>query len=358
MLAPEEWLHICKLPREPFLFHSYQLLNKLTAEFLRESPRILELGCGPNSPLLSFFASRWPGAPIHQIDALEGVVSEAAKWNPLGKVEQMYLTDLGSIASGSKDLVIAMSVFDQNPEMNSGKIAAEIHRVLADDGVVVYIHNEELNLPATADSFARRPSNSRLLVPSPIWSHTNDNDYSSGERQAIEAALTTQRSELAPLYWYLRGIYPRLYDGSTAADASGKVTVPFLRDCNAAMMAQIRDSVRFLQEVMHIPLVHHSTSDLLKNLLNDQLFSEENGFRTLVSDTFEIRHRTLWSTYFGERPPVPYFIRGLTRFGYTTSQSPLPVARFRQELNDNPSIADDETLFVAYQYGLLAHKLH
>jgi SAM-dependent methyltransferase len=356
MIAKNDSLHVLRLPREPFLAHSSVLVKHLLSHVSPMRQQILELGCGFQSPLLPILRAGYENPYIHQIDAQPEVVAEASKWNPDGRVEQMLLTDMRTIPDQSKDLVIAMSVFDQNPEGNAKAVASEIHRVLKDDGFVVYIHNEELNLPATADSFVRRANQSRLLIPSNHWSPSNDLDYCSGARVEIEAALTTGRSELAPLFWFLRGIYPDRYGERSSHDAMGKVAVPFLRDCSADAMIQIRKSVEFLQTVMRVEVVHHSTSSLLKDLLEKKLFSAENGFRILSSDVFELRQTALWQNHFEERPPATYFVRGLTRFGFTSNSPPQTMLHYQQSLNQNPTLNENETMFIAYQYGFVASK--
>ncbi|MEQ1828575.1 MAG: class I SAM-dependent methyltransferase [Pirellula sp.] len=353
MSSTDESFHVVKLPREPFLSHSLALWEYLLGDFVNVSPKVLELGCGPQSPLLPWVQSRWPETRLHQIDAQPQVVSEAMKWNPRGFVEQMFLTDLSSIANRSKDLVIAMSVFDQNPVANSKQVASEIHRVLADSGRFVYIHNEELNLPATADSFSQR---SRLLLPSPNWLPQNDIDYCSGSKHDIETALSSGRPELAALAWYLHGIYPQLYGEVIAQKETGKVTVPFLRDCSAQAMEKIRESVRFLSEVLRVELNHHRTSSLLQELIENQIFSPDNGFEIVESGTYEIRHAFAWNEVFQDRPIANYFVRGLTRFGFASPCAQAPIHHYRQELNSNPPIDVDEKMFVAYQYGLTARK--
>ncbi len=366
MLAKNDSLHVLRLPREPFLAHSEVLLNSLLVETSQPCKRILELGCGPQSPLLPMLQRKWGNIHVHQVDALAEVVAEAAKFNPKGDVEQMLASDMSSIPSQSKDLVIAMSVFDQNPSSIAPVVAREIHRVLRDQGKVVYIHNEELNLPATADSFLNRNNESRFLLPSDSWNPTNDLEYCSGNRADIENAAKIFQQELGPLVWYLRGIYPQLYSERLNHDAVGKISVPFLRECSAPVMAQIRDSVKFLRTEKKIVLADHRTAILMGELIEQKLFSQEHGFQVIQSGVFEIRQRTNWKNHFNEKPPVQHFVRGLSRFGYTSESEPAARADFDQSLNrpepksaDPKSVdpkSDDDVLLVAYQYGCVALK--
>src|SRR5687767_10555678 len=174
------------LPRAPFLVHSDELLQYLLSFGPAQCQRALEIGCGPESPLLPMLRRRWPAIDVHQIDARPDVVAEAAQHHPDGKVQQMLASDMTGIASGSKQLVVAMSVFDQNAEDLLPAIAHEIHRVLVDDGVVVYIHNEEMNLPSAAASLLQRSSGRTLLLPSDRWQPGNDFEYCSADRNQVE----------------------------------------------------------------------------------------------------------------------------------------------------------------------------
>src|SRR5262245_40383408 len=134
MQLPAESLHAAQLPREPYLPHSRELLEYLLSFASQPCQRVLEIGCGPRSPLLPMMQQLWPDAGIHQIDPQPNVVAEAVRLNPRGKVEQMLASDMAPIQAGSKQLVIAMSVFDQNPDRVVSDVAAEVHRVLADGG--------------------------------------------------------------------------------------------------------------------------------------------------------------------------------------------------------------------------------
>lgn len=356
MLAQEDSSHVCKLPREPFLSHSEQLIQYLLDRCPVQTPRVLELGCGPQSPLVPILYKRWPDLVLNQMDALPEVVEQAAKWNSKGTVVRMFLTDMSPIPTSSLDLVIAMSVFDQNPEAWSPQIAKEIHRVLKPGGRVVYIHNEELNLPATADSFVNR-SLSQLLLPSPQWTVENDVDYCSASRLDVEKALASNDQKLAPVYWYLRGIYPTLYGEVRTPDASGKITVPFLRECGPVVTLRIRQAVAYLHEHFQVELKHHSTASLLRTVLEENLFSAGQQFEKEVSSVFELRSSQSWTDFFAERPTPQYFVRGLTRFGYTSRSQPAIRSDYDQSLNTNPTARENETMFIAYQYGFVARKI-
>ena len=361
MLAKNDSLHVLRLPREPFLAHSEVLLDSLLADVPQPCKRILELGCGPQSPLLPMLQRKWGDIHVHQIDALAEVVAEAAKFNPRGVVEQMLASDMSSIPSQSKDLVIAMSVFDQNPSSIAPAVAREIHRVLRDHGSVIYIHNEELNLPATADSFLNRHNEARLLLPSDSWNPTNDLEYCSGNRADIENAAKSFQQELGPLVWYVRGMYPQLYSERLIHDSVGKISVPFLRECTVPVMAQIRNSVKFLRTERKVILTDHRTAILMGELIEQKLFSPEHGFQVIQSGVFEIRQRTHWKNHFGEKPPVHHFVRGLSRFGFTSESEPAPRADFDQTLNRTElksvdTKSENDVLLVAYQYGCVALK--
>ena len=361
MLTKNDSPHVLRLPREPFLAHSEVLLNRLLVGIPQPCSRILELGCGPQSPLLPMLQRKWGDVHVHQIDALADVVAEATKFNTKGLVEQMLASDMSSILSRSKDMVVAMSVFDQNPSSIAPKVASEIHRVLRESGTVIYIHNEELNLPATADSFLELEGGARLVLPSDSWSPTNDFEYCTGSRVEIENATKSFRNELAPLVWYLRGLYPQLYGDRVNHDSVGKVTVPFLRECTAPVMAQIRNSVKYLRTEGKMILADCRTADLVGELIEQRLFSQEHGFRCVHSGVFEIRQTTHWKAQFNEKPPVQHFVRGVSRFGYTSESEPAPREDFDQSLNglglnSDAPISNDDVKLISYQYGCVAYK--
>ncbi|MGE3778912.1 MAG: class I SAM-dependent methyltransferase [Pirellulaceae bacterium] len=316
---------------------------------------VLEIGCGPDSPLLPILQRQRAGVHIHQIDAQADVVVAARQRNPAGLVQQMLASDMSGIASGSKDLVIAMSVFDQNPAMVLARMAREIHRVLAVNGLVVYVHNEELNLPATAASLLRHPTGPRLLLPRNRWQPPNEQEYSSGDEAQIARAWTGGGARLAPLEMYLRGVLPQRY-GQAAPTANGKIAVPFLRRCTPAVMDQVREAVAFLRDAMGVPLTDHPTADLLQNVVARALYSPEHGFCRLRSGMFEIRRCTPWRAWFEGKPPRTCFVRGVARFGAARADTPSPVPEFDQALNDLPAPREDELLLVGYQYGFVARK--
>jgi len=351
-----ESVHVAAFPRDPFLPHSEELLKYLLGFAPGPGQHVLEIGCGPRSPLLLMLQRLWPSADIHQIDALPEVVAEAAKFNPGGRVERMLASNMAAIPARSKQLVVAMSVFDQNPESIVAEIAEEVRRVLCDNGIAVYLHNEELNLPATAVSMLQHSSGPRLLLPSNSWKPTNDLEYCSGSKSDIEAALAGQGPELHPLQRYLRGIFPQLFGTRPVQSAEGKVEVPFLRECTFPVMSQIRRSVAALRQEWGVSLLDHRTPHLLHGHV-ERLFCQSHGFRILRSGVFELRRCTHWSASFLDRPPTPYFVRGITRFGYSSRFGPAPVTEYEQDLNRNPSKRDDDILWIGYQYGVVATKI-
>jgi hypothetical protein len=357
MQPPAESLHVAQLPREPFLVHSGELVEYLLSLAPQLCQRVLEIGCGPRSPLLPMLQRRWADAEIHQIDAQPSVVVEAAKFNPLGKVEQMLASNMASIEAGSKQLVISMSVFDQNPEQIAGTVAAEVHRVLTDDGIALYLHNEELNLPATAASMLRHASGPRLLLPSDTWKPTNDYEYCSADKRDMDRVFAEPREELAPLQWFIRGIHPQLFGDRPNQSAAGKIDVPFLRQCTVPVMNRVRRSVALLRNQYGVPLIDYRTTELLKNLVEDRLFCPAHGFRTLRSGVFELRSCTAWRDWFADRPATMNFVRGIARFGYSANVAPPPVTEFDQSLNRNPVRGEEDVLMIAYQYGFVAKKI-
>lgn len=350
-------LHVGVLPRVPFLAHSEELLRLLLATAPAAGSRILEIGCGPNSPLVPMLRRSISAAEIHQIDARPDVVAVAARQNPDCRVEQMLAANMAPIASASKHLVVAMSVFDQNAADLCPGIASEVLRILAPGGLLVYIHNEELNLPSTAASLLQRSAGQTLLLPSDSWQPGNELEYCTGRRGEIESALATLGSEGEPIARFLNDVYPQFYGRLLARTADLRVSAPGMRERTLQVMTQIRACVARLRREWHIDLKDHRTSDLLRNHVEGGIFSEDNGFETLLAGMFEIRRGVAWQTYFSQRPPARYFVRGTMHLGYTAESAPPTVAEFRQELNPRPVLDDSQALFIAYQYGLAVRPI-
>jgi hypothetical protein len=299
---------------------------------------------------------RWPEVHVHQIDARRDVVLEASKHNPAGRVEQMLASNMRAIATGSKQLVVAMSVFDQNAVDLWPGIAREVHRVLAPEGVVVYIHNEELNLPAAAATLLKRSGGGALLLPSDSWRPGNELEYCSGARQQIEAALLRLGEEAAPFAHYLCDVYPQLYRKSQAVADGLHVSVPHMQDYTYPVMSRIRSSVSQLRK-HGVSLEDHPTPRLLRSHVEDGIFGQQHGFEIERAGMFEIRRTAPWRSSFKSRPAATYFARGTTRFGYAGDSAPPPLPANQQDLNRNPVPSGDELLLIAYQYGMVARKL-
>jgi hypothetical protein len=263
---------------------------------------------------------------------------------------------MATIPDASKQLVIAMAVFDQNADDLLPQIAREVHRVLSPDGVVAYIHNEELNLPATAASFLHRSAGQTLLLPSDRWLPTNDLEYCSGSREAIETWIWSHRDDSAPLVQFLQGVYPQLYRVAEMQPATVQVGAPFVRQCTFPVLNRIRRVVGRLREEGEIRLEDHCSSELLKNHVEDRMFSASHGFDAKVSGIFEMRRAQDWRLHFPQGRPATYFVRGIGHFGYVSNAAPTAVRGYEQELNRNPVPGDDEVVFVAYQYGMVATK--
>ncbi len=182
----------------------------------------------------------------------------------------MLANDMYRIPNESKDAVIAMAVFDQNPESAIGDIAKEVHRVLVDGGVVIYIHNEELNLPATAASMLysslhplQLRSEPRYLLPSDRWQPTNDLEYCSGHKDDIDEALGQLGEDGALLSAYIHGVHPGLTGTVQPQTSTGKVETHFIQKCTVETMRRIRQLVSTLQTECGVQLRHHATADLL-----------------------------------------------------------------------------------------------
>jgi hypothetical protein len=300
---------------------------------------------------------RWPAVDVHQIDARPDVVAEAARQDPGVKVEQMLASNMATIADGSKQLVVAMSVFDQNADDLLPAIAAEVHRVLARDGLVVYVHNEELNLPSAADSLLQRTSDQSLLLPNDRWLHANDLEYCSANRRDVERALSELGDDAAPLAKYMLDLYPRLYGRLQTRSVNWKVAAPAMRDYTLPMMDRVRRSVAMLRERHGVRFDDHCTMQLLQEHVEDRTFCVKHGFRVVRSGCFELRHAVGWQKNFQARPSASHFVRGTMRFGYATTFPPPPVDEYVQDLNGSPEIHGDEVELIAYQYGMVAHRV-
>jgi hypothetical protein len=300
---------------------------------------------------------RWPEIEVHQIDARPDVVAAAKQHHPGGRVEQMLASDMAAIPDGSKQLVIAMSVFDQNAEDLLPAIAREVHRVLSPYGLVVYVHNEELNLPSAADSLLQRTAGQTLLLPSDHWHPGNDVEYCSVDRSEVERALRQLGDTARPVLQYLHDLYPSLYGAPPDRSEYWKVAEPVMRNYGVGVMSAIRQNVAALREQLRVQLDDHRTSQLLQQHIEDRIFSERHGFRIERSGFFELRHNTNWKTYFADRPPATHFMRGTMRFGYATASAPPPGEEYVQDLNSNPPVDEAQVTFVAYQYGLVARRV-
>jgi hypothetical protein len=357
MQSPVEPVYVGMLPRAPFLVHSEQLLQHLLTYGPADCPNALEIGCGPASPLLGMLRRRWPQIDLHQIDARPDVVAEASRHHPDGRVQQMLASNMSGIPDGSKQLVVAMSVFDQNADDMLPAIAREVRRVLSPDGLVVYIHNEEMNLPSAAASLLQRSSDQTLLLPSDHWLPGNDLEYCTADRREVESTITRVGAEAAPLAQYLVDVFPRLYSNPPDRSEYWKVAAPVLRDYTLPLMTQMRRSVALLRERQGVRLNDHGTRQLLRNHIEDRIFCAGQGFQVVRSGFFELRHKLNWRACFRDRPAATHFVRGTTRFGYATMSAPPLNADCVQYLNGNPLPGDDDVTFIAYQYGMAARRI-
>jgi hypothetical protein len=349
-------LRIAQLPRQPFLPHSELLANYLLSHVPATCQQILEMGCGPQSPLYPILSRTFTAAQIHQMDAQREVVEAAARTNTRGNVYQLLATDMSAIPSQSIQLVVAMSVFDQNPTAALAQIAHEVSRILVPNGLIMYIHNEELNLPATANSLLQTTYGARILIPSDRWEPTNDYEYASAPKDRIDQICRQIPEKCGPLLEYLQAIYPQVYGTRASTSHEGRIDVPFLRNCNYPILSRIRQVVSALRNEYAVPMLDHQTSDLLVHHVRRNLFCESHGFEVLKSDLFEIRLCVDWRTCFPEPPTERFCTRGIARLGYLAEEDPAANPLCSQELNTRPQPSSEELTLIAYQYGLLARN--
>jgi hypothetical protein len=250
-----------------------------------------------------------------------------------------------------------MSVFDQNAEDMLPAIAREVHRVLASDGLVIYIHNEEMNLPSAAASLLQRTADQTLLLPCDHWQPGNDLEYCTADRRELESTITKVGVEAAPLARYLVDVFPQLYSRPPDRSDYWKVAAPVMRDYTLPVMTQIRRAVALLRDLQGVRLNDHRTRQLLRSHVEDGLFCQRHGFQVVHSGFFELRHTSSWRDYFGERPPANYFVRGTTRFGYAMTSAPPPIADCEQSLNCQLDPSGDDVTFIACQYGMVARRI-
>lgn len=353
MNTPENQLVVTQLPRAPFLDHSEMLLKFLLTRWQpSEHPRILELGCGPRSPLVPMLKRLLPsGYRLDQIDARPEVIAEAQQFNPDGRVARAMAHNLTSVADESMDLVIAMSVFDQNPAHAMSQIGSELLRVLKQGGLVITIHNEELNAPATYASFLNQPE-PEYLLPSDHWHPLNDIEYCIGPKLELDAAIAGCISPTDAIREYVTALMP-----PTKSGPGVKIQVPLVSRLTPEGMQRVRQQVAGLRKHTQARLSDCSTARLLANHIEGQLFSARNGFQVLDSGVFEIQKSGLWNSFFREPPREVSFARGITKFGVASSQRIPPNPAYRQDVNDNPKLNfDGALLLTAYQYGLVACK--
>ena len=352
MTIRDQKLIVSRLPRAMFLAHSEHLvahlLNQATLD-QQAGLELLEIGCGPRSPLVPILRRtlRQPFR-LHQIDARPDAVQQARKWNPEGVVDQMYIHDMSSIPDQSKDLVIGMSVFDQNPTSMLGRFAQEIHRVLKPNGIAIYVHNEELNAPATTASYLNT-KNPMYLLPSTQWQPFSDSEYCLAAKHDIDRMLTSLASSTEKLREYIRTMMP-----PTSSLGSAKVQVPAIGKMTPHTINQVRVELANL-ESQGLKTVSKPTGQLLARHVEGQLFCERNGFRIQIADMFEMRRCNPWKSWFAKKPDVKCFVRGIARFGVAAEET-IPISAHNQSLNVQPSMSDNEVLLAAYQYGLVTRK--
>lgn len=351
MQATERPITVSKLPRAMFLDHSDRLVRHLLGSTdlgLCECPSILELGCGPQSPLVPVLHRYLENYELLQIDARPEAVKAAREWNPGGRVEQLFLHDMHSIKDASQDVVIAMAVFDQNPTTAMPAIGKEIRRVLKTGGRFLYIHNEELNAPAMTASMLLK-SSPMYLMPNPSWAPYTDAEYCLAKKEHADIAIRNNVDKTPRLRSYLRAMMPP----QDAKDLA-KVVVPTMSRITPADLQCIRQEVKHLVESgLNIQPVR--TADLLDSILQNDLL-KTNGFEVFEAGLFEIRKTSPWSKWFETEPLVKNFVRGVAHFGYASALS-VPINIARQVLNDEPQPAPDEVLLIAYQYGLSAKAI-
>jgi hypothetical protein len=350
----EVYQSVMAIPRSPFLPQSFALFTHLCSKLAYPVQQILEVGCGPNSPLVPVLRQLFPQARILQIDALANVVQQARQANPDCQVEQMLVSDMSAVSADSQDLVVGMSVFDQNPIAALPGIAREIHRVLKPQAAVAYIHNEEINLPAQADSYVREYNS--LLLPSPRWHPRSDVEYCAGSRNVIETEISRAPGNYQPLINYLLGILPQIYATARKSDV-GEVRVPFLSQCDPQQMALIRSAVQSLETQLSSPFNDLPTRQLLHDHLADRLFSSAYGFQVEIASLFEQRSLAHWKNWFSQPPPTHTFVRGCTRYGYSCQATPVPRTDIVQLASQLPEAVEGELTLIGYQFGLLARKV-
>ena len=344
-------LMVTQLPRQPFLPHSGELVRHLwPPDPGTGNLSILEIGCGSDSPLAPILSELRPAAFLYQIDAREEVVAAARRRNSTGKVERMSAADMSAIPDESIDMVVAMAVFDQNPASALPVIGRGIHRVLRKGGWFLYVHNEELNAPATSTSFASGVP-PHCLLPSDRWHPRNDIEYCSVDPHEFMPALSGLGSEGHGLQQYVDAFYLR---GGQRNSANGKRSVPIVRELDVARMREIRRIVRKVREG-GVAMSDHRTSDLLASIVEHSLLGK-TGLRVMSSGVFEIQKSVPWESIFRVRPDENCFVRGITKFGYSAQERPAANASARQEINVSPNVGPDEILLIAYQYGVLAKK--
>jgi|GEM_PF-4632190 len=352
MTTRDQKLIVSRLPRAMFLAHSELLVSYLVERagiLQRKRLEVLEVGCGPRSPVVAILRRTLSNQEVrlHQIDARPDAVKAARQWNPSARVEQMFIHDMKSLETESKDLVIGMSVFDQNPTSSLERFASEIHRVLKPGGCAVYVHNEELNAPATTASHLMSADPSYLL-PSTDWQPLSDNEYCLVNKRELELMLNSMTGS-DRLRQYIQTMMP------PKQKQSAKVTVPAIGKMTPETLNQVRKELATL-ESQGLKTDSVPTHRLLAQHVEDNLFCDSYGFELTVGDMFELQLRTQWQKWFREKPQVRHFVRGVARFGFASDEA-MPTSSHNQTLNERAEIvASDDVLLTAYQYGLVARK--
>src|SRR4051794_31034769 len=98
--------------------------------------RVLELGCGAGR-LTGYLIQL--GGDVHATDVNQTMLDQAARQYPGARYERLDMRELGRLAEGSYDTVLAgFGVIDVLDDAERGRVLDDIHRLLAPGGAFIF----------------------------------------------------------------------------------------------------------------------------------------------------------------------------------------------------------------------------
>jgi SAM-dependent methyltransferase/GT2 family glycosyltransferase len=130
----------------------------------RAHVRVLDLGCGDGDALAALVAAGLDPSLASGVDVREEAVQQARRRHPALRFEAARPDHIPA-ADGSVDVVLALTTFSSiHDQRVARRLADEVHRVLADDGVLLW-YDLRAPSPGNPDVRPRRAAEVRALFP-------------------------------------------------------------------------------------------------------------------------------------------------------------------------------------------------